>query len=579
MPKLNHAKTKRALLALLVFGHAENSFAVDAGQQLNQIERIQDQAEPLKSLPTIESDKPLVKPQQDGFRTQIKQFVFEGNRLFSSAQLQAYIKEYLNRDITFDELKLAVDGITLFYKEQGYLATATLPKQDISEGNVRIIIVEAKFGGAKIDGDTDKSYRVYPSIIKRFIEANNPLDQALNLNALDRAVLIANELPGVSVSQSLQKGSQAGQVESLVKLGNRAGYVVSATADNYGFKSTGRDRYLGSAALFSPTGIGDRVDLTYLHTDGNDYGRLAYARPIGYSGLNLGINGSALKYQVVTGAGLSSQLQGTAETLEIQASYPTIKTRGLSLTNSASIEAKHFKNTSTDGLESDYMVNVASVGGALNHRNSLTLAGESSAALDVDLGYTDYDKSPTDFAVPKANSRVDGQFARLRWNLINTQFYTETIRSVVKFNGQLADSNLDSSQKFYLGGATGIRAYPSSEGGGSNGFLINLELHKELPGNFTVTGFYDYGHAKQYVDNSYKTNGNSITVDGEKNSFNMKGYGASLEWRGDFAKFRPTVSLVWSKRIGHNPNPQSDGSDSDGSQPGDFYWVNGSINF
>jgi hemolysin activation/secretion protein len=161
---------------------------------------------------------------------------------------------------------------------------------------------------------------------------------------------------------------------------------------------------------------------------------------------------------------------------------------------------------------------------------------------------------------------------RLRSNINNTQFFNETFSSVIKFNGQLSNSNLDSSQKFYLGGATGVRAYPASEGGGSEGFLMNLELHKQLPANFSFLGFYDYGFAKQYVDD-----GNVFATG--RNSFNMKGYGASVKWNGELGKIRPTLSLIWSRRIGENPNPQANGTDSDGSQPGNFYWMNGIVNF
>ena len=577
MPKNHRVKTMHVVISLLFLGHTQSLLAADAGQQLNQIERIQDQKEPLRAPPTIETEKQTTRLLQEGVRATFTQFVFEGNHLFTSAELQEYLKEYLNREITFDELKLAVDSLTIYYKEHGYLGTATLPRQDIGDGSVRIVIVEAKFGGAQLDVDPSISYRVKPEIIQRFFEANNPSGQMLNLKTLDRAALIANELPGIAITQSLRTGSKEGETDALVRLANRAAYVASLSSDNYGFKSTGRERYLINASIFSPLGIGDRLDLTYLHTSGTEYGRAALSRPLGYSGLRMAVNASALKYEVIAGAGLSLKPEGTAETLEIEASYPTIRTRTLSVTSNASVEGKHFRNTSINGLESNYLVSLLSLGSSLNHRNTLTLAGETYASLSIDMGYADYSNSPVAFRDDKSSQGIDGQFTRLKWNVNNTQFYTDTISSVIKFNGQVSDSNLDSSQKIYLGGATGVRAYPSSEGGGSEGFLVNLELHKELPANLTLVGFYDYGFARQYVDNTNKLTGTANATG--RNGFNMKGYGASLEWRGDLGKIRPTVSLVWSRRIGNNPNPQADGTDSDGSEPGNFYWINGSINF
>ncbi len=581
---LNRESVKRSVPRIFLFAtplilglHIDDLLAADAGQQLNQIERIQDQKEPLRAPPTIETEKPTSRLLQEGVRATFTQFVFEGNHLFTSAQLQDYLKEYLNREITFDELKLAVDSLTIYYKEHGYLGTATLPRQDIGDGSVRIVIVEAKFGSAKVDVDPSISYRVKPEIVQRFIEANNPSGEVLNLKTLDRAALIANELPGIGIIQSLRTGTKEGETDALLKVSNSAAYLASVSTDNYGFHSTGPVRYLANGSLLSPLNIGDRLDLTYLYTTGNNYGRVAYSRPVGYSGFRLGMNASALKYEVVAGAGASLKPEGSAETIELEASYPTIRTRTLSVTSNASLEAKHFRNTSTNGVESNYLVHLFSLGNSLNHRNTLTFAGETSASIDLDLGYADYSNSPTTFSDGKAAQDVNGQFSRLRWNLNNTQFFNETISSVIKFNGQLTDSNLDSSQKFYLGGASGVRAYPSSEGGGSEGFLVNLELHKELPANLTLVGFYDYGFARQYVDNTNKITGAANATG--RNGFNMKGYGASLEWRGDLGKIRPTVSLVWSRRIGNNPNPQADGTDSDGSEPGNFYWINGSINF
>ncbi len=573
----NHSfKPKSALITLLLLGHSQGIWAADAGQQLNQIERILDQKQPLRTPPTIEQEKPVEKPSQEGFRFSVKHFVFEGNHLFSANQLEAYLKDYLNREITFDELKLAVDSISLYYKDRAYLATASLPKQDISEGEVKVQIVEAQYGGAKIDGEAGVTYQVDPEIIKRFIEANNPPDQVLKLDTLDRAILIANELPGVAVSQSLRAGDKEGQAESLVKISNTAAYAASISSDNYGFLSTGRQRYLAAASLFSPLNIGDRIDFSYMHTTGNDYARAGFNRPIGYSGLSLGINASALKYDVIEGAGLSLKPAGNAQTISLAASYPSLRGRNLNITSNAALEIKHYKNTSSNGLESDYKVDLFTIGSSLGHRNSLTLAGQTSASLDLDLGYADYGNSPASFRAGKISQEVEGRFARLRWNLNNTQFYTQTISSVIKFNGQLADSNLDSSQKFYLGGATGVRAYPSSEGGGSDGLLVNLELHKELPADLSLVGFYDYGLAKEYVNNTNKLT--HLPNATGQNGFNMNGYGASLEWKPSFLKLHSSISLVWSKRIGDNPKPQADGTDSDGTRHDNFYWINASIN-
>ena len=553
------------------------ALAIDAGDQLNQIERNQKKKESLKAPPRIEEEKEKPKPKSQGTTFKVTSFSFEGNKLVSSNELQAFLKEYLNREITLDELKLAVDSLSVLYKDKGYLATASLPKQDITEGNVKIIIIEAKFGGAQLKLDPSTKYRIHPDIIQKFIEYSNQKGEALNLNALDRAVLIADELPGAAVTQSLQPGTKDGETDSLLNIDNEPAYLAMLSVDNYGSHSTGPVRYQANASFLSPLGLGDRIDLGLLHSNGTDYGRLSFNRPIGYSGLRMGINASALKYDVIAGAALSLNPEGTAETLQIEGSYPVYRSRAFDLSLASSLERKHFRNKAQEAVESNYFVDVFNMGSSLNHKNTLFLAGETAASIDLDIGYADYGDSPSSFQTSKIEQDTQGRFNRLRWSINNTQFFTETISSVLKFNGQLSDSNLDSSQKFYLGGASGVRAYPTSEGSGSEGYLFSAELHKELTASFTATGFYDYGFARQYIDNTNNATG-AVNATG-KNSFNMKGYGTSIEWTGFVGPYRSTFSAIWSRRIRNNPNPQADGTDSDGSHPGNFYWFKASMSF
>lgn len=566
----------RALLFYTVFLSSllisQFALAVDAGDQLNQIERNQKQKEPLKNPPRIEEDKETPKPKSQGTTFKVVSFSFEGNKLISSNELQVFLKEYLNREITLDELKLAVDSLAVLYKDKGYLATASLPKQDITEGNVKIIIIEATFGGAQLKLDPNTKYRIHPEIIQKFIEHNNQKGKILNLNTLDRAVLIADELPGAGVSQSLQPGTKDGETDSLININNEPSYVAMLSADNYGSKATGPVRYQANASFLSPLGMGDRIDLGLLHSKGTDYGRLSFNRPIGYSGLRMGINASALKYDVIAGAALSQKPEGTAETAQIEASYPVYRSRTFDLSLASFLERKHFRNKSQESVVSNYLVDLFNIGSFLNHKNTLFIAGETSASLDLDLGYANYNNSPSDFKSNMITQDIQGRFNRLRWNINNTQFFTETISSVLKFSGQLSDSNLDSSQKFYLGGASGVRAYPTSEGSGSEGFLLSAALHKELTASITAIGFYDYGFARQYVDDG------NLHATG-RNSFNMKGYGTSIEWAGFIGTYRSTLSAIWSRRIGNNPNPQVDGTDSDGTKHSNFYWLKASIVF
>ena len=58
---------------------------------------------------------------------------------------------------------------------------------------------------------------------------------------------------------------------------------------------------------------------------------------------------------------------------------------------------------------------------------------------------------------------------------------------------QGASKNLDSSEKFVLGGISGIRAYPQGDAAGDQGWLANLELRYAFVPGRQGSLFYDAG--------------------------------------------------------------------------------------
>jgi hemolysin activation/secretion protein len=567
-------------MATIAFAGAPPPQDTGAGDVLKQIERSQQQVAPLKKPPQLEEKKETIKSQPQGALFQVKRFTFEGNSLFTSEELQKRIANYLNRDISIEELKVAADDVALFYQEKGYLVQTSIPEQDITEGIVKILVLEAKYGGIKLNLSPEQNYHVNPSIVEKIIETYNPKNQPLNNKSLDRAILIADDLPGIKVNQSLEAGEVAGETTSKIQLKNESWVVGNASIDNFGSRATGHMRYLGIASILSPLKFGDKVDVTYLHSLGSDYGRLSYNIPIGNYGLRAGINGSALKYDVIANDIGKTKPKGTAKTFQIEASYPLYRTRSANLKLGTSFEKKYFKNEALNfdleyALTNEYHINLFNVGLIGDTVNNWMLGGQTNVFLDFDFGRANFNDSPEGYRITTGINKISSNFNRVRVNAIQTQFIKDDLSMIIKFNGQLSDKNLDPSQKFYLGGAYGVRAYPTSEGSGSEGFIFNAELRKELPRNFTLSGFYDFGYAKQYVDNT-TTLGNSITTGNTKNAFNLKGYGLSLSWAGPF---RSNFTGLWARRIGSNPNPQTTGTDSDGSHTDNFYWLQANINF
>jgi uncharacterized protein (DUF1800 family) len=136
--------------------------------------------------------------------------------------------------------------------------------------------------------------------------------------------------------------------------------------------------------------------------------------------------------------------------------------------------------------------------------------------------------------------------------------------------GQWANKNLDSSEKLVLGGNTGIRAYGSSEAGGANGQILNMEARWRYSPALALSAFYDVGCIQINVNNDYS---GAPAV----NDYCLKGSGLAAGWTSDKGA---SFKVIWSRRIGVNPNANIEtGQDQDGSLVLDRFWLTAAMVF
>ncbi len=580
-----------ALLGFSGLTHAAPAVP-DAGQILQEIERDLD-VKPIPEAPSVEV-APIEEAQ--GEKVIIKQFKFEGNKTLSESELQDALASLLNHEITITQLKGCVDIIAEFYRQKGYLATAVLPEQDITDGVVVIKLVEATFGGVRFDGEYGKDFkRVKPYVIKRMIDGAMEKGAVLNQNDLDRALSVTQKMAGFNASANYQAGEKEGTTDVLVTVKDRPLFSGVLSADNTGGRSTGRHKQTASLSLASPLGYGDAVNLVALHSEGTDYASGSYSLPAGSRGLILGMNASYLKYDVIlTDESISAiKPKGEATTLGFDASYPLYISRKANANLEFNFDHKTFLNQikGTDNAylnSSEYKVNVATLvlSGTLN--DEILAGGINRASVNLGRGRVNLDGSglamnPPHQQTDYEGANTQGYYNRLKWNVSRTQFLSDTWSVSLDASGQFADKNLDPSEKLYLGGANGVRAYPTSEGAGSEGYLIKLELRKYLPYNLSVSAFYDEGHITQFKNNAKNAGSNvgeTLTTAGSPNDYALRGLGVSVAWSGPY---NTNIKATYAHRIGDNPNPSIADSgavyDQDGALRKDIFWLSGSVGF
>ena len=525
----------------------------DAGALQQQIERERQQQLPRRIAPEKPAAPAAMQP-ASGVVVTVRQFRFAGNTLMSAEQLAPMVRDYLDRPLDFTQLQAAAAAVAEAYRAAGWVVNAYLPQQDIKDGIVIIQIIEAVFGKLKIEGALPQ--RVSAGRVERIFAGQQASGVSLNADALDRALLLADDLPGVTAAGSLVAGSREGETDLVLKMADEPLVAGDAALDNTGARSTGADRLTANVNFNSPFGFGDLLSSNLIHNKGSDYLRLGYTVPVGSNGWRVGANASHLNYKVVNNDFSTLGAKGASDSTGLEASYPIRRSRLSNLYLNLNYDRKRFDNQMAGGATTTrYGIDDFGLGLNGNLFDNWGGGGANSANLTLVSGKRDNDVGTT-----------QQNFSKLRYGLSRQQVITNELSVFAQLAGQEANVALDSSEKFYLGGAGGVRAYPANEGGGDSAVLTNIELRWKLAAGFTLISFYDYGHVRN---------------EGGAMSYSLKGSGLSLGWETPLGV---NLKATWARRLGANPNAiavagAGYGHDQDGSLDKNRLWLSASLPF
>ncbi len=541
-------------MGLVVCSVAAAQTAPSAGSLNRQIEREQPQR-PAKSSPEIliEPGQAPIAPAAEGRTILVKQLRVTGARIYPEAALLALTGFAGQSQRTLSELRLMASKITSHYRKHGYfLAHAYLPAQDIQGGAVTIAVLEGRYGQVSLRNGA----AVPDALVKALFDGVGSGD-TVAITPLESGLLLLSDLPGVKVKSTLVPGASVGASDLIVDLvpGPRVtGYI---DADNQGNRYTGAKRLGAALKVNNPTGSGDLFSVRALTSfGGTRYARLAYQAPLGRA--TAGVAYSRMDYRL--GEDFASlQATGVATIASLYGAYPVLRTRSHNLNAQLHLDDKDFRDR-TDATSS-LSNKKARVGMLSLDGDQRDASGGSAYTLSWSRGDIDI-ASAAALAADAATVRTDGRYDKLSFSALRLQQLSETVSLHAALSGQLASKNLDVSEKMGLGGAAGVRAYPSGEAYGDQGYVVNLEARAllpayaaGLPGRLTVIGFVDHG--------SVMLNKNTWTAGENRRA--LSGAGIGLTWT---ANSLFSVSATIAGKLGNAVA-------SSGPDAGRRFWLQG----
>ena len=518
---------------------------------------------PSSTLPALPEEE-IGKPDPEQAMVRVSRFVLDGVSLLPPEQLQAGLSDLIGQELGLSDLRKAAARITGIYREQGYfLARAYLPTQDIVDGVVRIGVLEGRYGTVEAGG----SPRLGQEHAQGILEANQVgEDQPIERSPLERSLILLEQRGGAPVQAVMQPGATVGTSHMAIEAPAGPLFSGQLGADNYGNRYSGQNRATALLNLNSPRGVGDLASLWLMKSSDSDAVFAAYQTPVGYHGLTLGASYSQFNYQLCCEFAPLDQ-KGYAKVFGVQARYPLILSQREIMNAGLAFENKHLNDSSALGELDDKTANVASL--SLDGL-AATTSGQNRYQVALVAGDLDISGPPAYVQANAATVDTAGGYVKLRGEYQYLHFLDNGQRLFLRLSGQASNRNLDSSEKFLMGGVNGVRAYPEGEAPADQALLARFDWVipiplAALPGSLSTRLFVDAGTVWLLNDTRGGLDGFGVP-----NHYNLSGAGIGFDWnlpKGLTANFEAAT------KIGSNAGASTNGYDADGKDNRSRIWL------
>jgi hemolysin activation/secretion protein len=507
-----------AILLLPLSVHASETVVPGAGSILQQTQPVMPPA-PSATGTGLVIDQPGGGTLPPTAPFVVQTIELSGNTAFDTPTLHALAAEAEGKSLTLPQLGQIAARITEYYRSHGYpLDRAIIPAQTIRDGVVRIEIIEARYGQIALDNRS----RVVDALLQATLA---PLQsgQAIGDAALDRALLLLGDIPGVAVDASLKPGAMVGTSDLQVQTAATQAVTGSVALDNDGNRYTGRAQLHGTVSVVDPTRHGDMLSLSGVTSGDMNYGSLSYDWLMNGEGTRMGGSYSALNY--ILGEALAPiDGHGSAEVESLWLRHPFLRTPSVNLYGQIQFDHKQLDDAiGASDLHTDRHLNngTASVTGDL--RDTVLSGGVNTWSLDWTTGRVGFDNANAQLA-DAATADTQGRFSQWSANLSRLQHLSASDALFVAMSGQWSNTNLDPAQKMVAGGVYTVRAYDMGVLSADNGILASTEWRHEL-------GLIWYGHMQSvgFVETEHVTINHTVWAPGP-NSATLSGAGVGLNW-------------------------------------------------
>ncbi|MEH2156513.1 ShlB/FhaC/HecB family hemolysin secretion/activation protein [Nostoc sp.] len=503
---LNHLSKATIFLIPLLIIDPVHSQTIVASSQIRTIQEPWEVPRPLPQRldPTIPYlNAPPLRENAPSNQEIIKvaSFVFKGNTVIRTQELEAVVASYLVREITFDDLRQVGKVITKLYVDKGYITSgAFLPIVENQSINPYGAVITIQL----VEGQLDKIEIIGGARLHNYIRQRLPSTvEVVNEKHLLEALRRLRQDPLIeSISAQLDNGSSVDRSILTIKVKERQSFTIETALDNSRSPATGSFQRLFEITNANLLGIGDKLSVGYRNTDGSNTFSTSYSVPLNPQNSTIEFSYINSSDNIIENPFNSLDILSNARSYELSFRQPvgskatatSTQEFALKLTASRLESESYLLNTPyplNTGADSNGITRISAIRFSQewlsrSTQGSLSLRSQFSFGIGA-------------FGATINNSAPDGRFFAWRGQAGWITNLGSDAQFIAIADLQLADRPLASLEQITSGGAGSVRGYREATFLTDNAFLLSTELHlaawTQSNQQFSIIPFFNFATA------------------------------------------------------------------------------------
>lgn len=500
-------------LAVAVSVSSHLAEAQTRGQIAPTRKELEQQFEPGASPPGpapelgIEESEPAPVPLDE---TSTYSFILRGLEIanatvYEDDDFRDIYEPFLDTEVTIGGLREIANRIERQYRDDGYVATRVIiPPQAIEGGIARLEVFEGKIIHYEINGEIGPVKKQIAGLLDNLLT-----DEPARWSELERYLLLARDLPGISLTGTLRPAGETapGGVILVVDTARKPvdGFV---SLQNRNAEPTGTFTVSGGLALNSNTRYAERlgaVALLALELPEQVSGFLSYEQSLGSDGLRFGL--SAIHGFSEPGDAIETlDLVSNTTILSAKLEYPIVRSRRFSLWTRGGFDYEDERVSVGTPHQELFDDQLRIIYGGARMIALPPLGGVTQFDVEVRQGLDQFG------AFAASNPGASESFTLVTAEASHRQPIPPFFEIYLEARAQQASEPLPSLEEMSLGELTVGRGFEPGSLTGDSGFALRGEVRYFPPGfetwwlqDFSAFAFGDYGRV--YDDRSLNTAG------------------------------------------------------------------------